>query len=328
MPNTERRRLIASLAALSASPLLRSAPALARPAFLTRPVTVVVPFAPGGSTDVLTRLLAERMTEALGKPVQVENKPGGNTIIGAEAVARAQPDGHTVLMAAGTTLTINPVIYRNLPYRMESFAPIILASVFPFAVIARHDGPADIPAMVAAARARRGEITYGTNGPTTLTNVAMLMVLDRLGLKMQDVTYRGDAAQLNDFIAGNLDLLVVAGSTALPVYRNRQGRILGWTSAERVPSTPEVPTFAEAAAPGLVAQSWFGLLAPARTPAPVVAQLNAAAEQALQDTRVRERLTNDAQFVRGGTPEAFAEFLKQEAEQWRPVLSRLEVPQN
>ena len=145
---------------------------------------------------------------------------------------------------------------------------------------------------------------------------------------MQDVTYRGDAAQLNDFIAGNLDLLVVAGSTALPVYRNRQGRILGWTSAERVPSTPEVPTFAEAAAPGLVAQSWFGLLAPARTPPPVVAQLNAAAEQALQDTRVRERLTNDAQFVRGGTPDAFTEFLKQEAEQWRPVLSRLEVPQN
>ena len=328
MPNAARRRLIASLAGLSASPLLRSAPALAQPAFPTRPVTIVVPFAPGGSTDVLTRLLAERMTEALGKPVQVENKPGGNTIIGAEAVARAQPDGHTVLMAAGTTLTINPVIYRNLPYRMESFAPVILASVFPFAVIARHDGPADIPAMVAAARARPGEITYGTNGPTTLTNVAMLMVLDRLGLKMQDVTYRGDAAQLNDFIAGNLDLLVVAGSTALPVHRNRQGRVLGWTSAERVPSTPEVPTFAEAAAPGLVAQSWFGLLAPARTPAPVVAQLNAAAERALQDTRVRERLTNDAQFVRGGTPDAFGDFLKQEAEQWRPVLSRLEVPQN
>jgi tripartite-type tricarboxylate transporter receptor subunit TctC len=289
------------LAGLSASPLLRSAPALAQPAFPTRPVTVVVPFAPGGSTDVLTRLLAERMTEALGKPVQVENKPGGNTIIGAEAVARAQPDGHTVLMAAGTTLTINPVIYRNLPYRVESFAPVILASVFPFAVIARHDGPADIPAMVAAARARPGEITYGTNGPTTLTNVAMLMVLDRLGLKMQDVTYRGDAAQLNDFIAGNLDLLVVAGSTALPVYRNRQGRILGWTSAERVPSTPEVrrpsPGGWRRPRAGLVAQSWFGLLRPARTPAPVVAQLNAAPSGRGRHARARA-LTNDAAVLR------------------------------
>ncbi|MBV1797802.1 tripartite tricarboxylate transporter substrate binding protein [Siccirubricoccus sp. G192] len=328
MPHASRRRLAAYLAGLAASPLLRATPALAQPAFPSRPVTIVVPFSPGGSTDVLTRLMAERMTEALGKPVQIENRPGGNTIIGAEAVARAQPDGHTILMAAGTTLTINPVIYRKLPYKMEDFAPITLASVFPFAVIARNDGPADIAAMIAAARARPGEITYGTNGPTTLTNVAMLMVLERLGLTMQDVTYRGDAAQLNDFIAGNLDLLVVAGSTALPVYNNQQGRILGWTSAERVPSTPDVPTFAEAAAPGLVAQSWFGLLAPARTPAAVVETLNAAAVRALQDPRIRERLTNDGQFVKGGTPEEFGTFLRDEAEKWRPILSRLDVPQN
>ena len=155
----------------------------------------------------------------------------------------------------------------------------------------------------------------------------MLMVLDRLGLRMQDVTYRGDAAQLNDFLAGNLDLLVVAGSTALPVHRNRQGRLLGWTSAERVPSTPEVPAFAEVA-PGLVAQSWFGLLAPARTPAAAVERLNAAALRALQDPRIRERLTEDGQFVQGGAPEEFAAFLRREAEQWRPILSRLEVPQN
>ena len=149
----------------------------------------------------------------------------------------------------------------------------------------------------------------------------------RLGLKIQDVTYRGDAAQLNDFLAGNLDLLVVAGSTALPVYRNRQGRLLGWTSAQRLPSTPEVPAFAEFA-PGLVAQSWFGLLAPARTPAAAIERLNAAAVQALQDPLIRERLTGEGQFLEGGTPAQFGEFLRAEAERWRPVLSKLEVPQN
>lgn len=326
MNDAPRRRLLASLVCLPAAPALIR-PAASQAPFPSRPVTIVVPFSPGGSTDVVTRLMAERMAAVLGKPVQVENKPGGNTIVGAEAVARAQPDGHAVLMAAGTTLTINPVVQRNLPYKVEDFAPITLVSTFPFAVIARHDGPADIPAMVAAARAQPGRITYGTNGPTTLTNVAMLMVLDRLGLQMQDVTYRGDAAQLNDFLAGNLDMLVVAGSTALPVYRNRQGRLLGWTSAERVPSTPEVPTFAEAA-PGLVAQSWFGLLAPARTPPAAVQRLNEAAVQALQDPAIRERLTNEGQFLQGGTPAQFGEFLRAEAERWRPVLSKLEVPQN
>ncbi|WPB87203.1 Bug family tripartite tricarboxylate transporter substrate binding protein [Sediminicoccus rosea] len=324
MTRITRRTLGAAL------PLLAT-PALAQGGgqggFPQRNVTIIVPFAPGGSTDVLTRLMAERMTQTLGRPVQVENRPGGNTIVGAEAAARAAPDGHTLLMAAGTTLTVNPIIQRNLSYKIEDFAPVTLCSTFPFAVIARHDGPRDIPALVAAARARPGRITYGTNGPTTLTNVAMLMVLERLGVTMQDVTYRGDAAQLNDFLAGNLDLLVVAGSTALPVHRNNQGRILGWTSAQRVPSTPDVPTFAEFT-PGLEALSWFGLLAPARTPPAAIEALNAAAVAALGDERIRDRLTNDAQFVQGSTPAEFSRFLAAQLEAWRPVLSRMEVPLN
>lgn len=313
--------------ALGASLSVLAAPALAQGGFPQRNVTIIVPFAAGGSTDVLTRLMAERMSQTLGRAVLVENRPGGNTIVGAEAVARAQPDGHTILMSAGTTLTVNPIIQRNLSYKVEDFAPITLATTFPFAVIARHDGPADIAAMVAAARARPGRITYGTNGPTTLTNVAMLMVLERLGITMQDVTYRGDAAQLNDFLAGTLDLLVVAGSTALPVHRNNQGRILGWTSAQRVPSTPDVPTFAETN-PGLEALSWFGLLAPARTPPAAIEALNAAAVQALADARIRERLVNDAQFVMGSTPEEFSRFLAAQLQAWRPILSRMEVPLN
>jgi tripartite-type tricarboxylate transporter receptor subunit TctC len=321
MTQITRRALGAGLAVL---PL----PALAQAWQPGRNVTIIVPFAPGGSTDVVTRLMAERMSQSLGRAVQVENRPGGNTIVGAEAVARAQPDGHTLLMAAGTTLTVNPVIHRNLSYRVEDFAPVSLVSTFPFAVIARNDGPRDIAAMVEAARARPGRITYGTNGPTTLTNVAMLMVLERLGITMQDVTYRGDAAQLNDFLAGNLDMLVVAGSTALPVHRNGQGRILGWTGSERVPSTPDVPTFGERAAPGLVAESWFGLLAPARTPASAVQALNAAAVEALGEARIRERLTNEAQFIKGSTPGAFANFLQEQLRIWRPTLSRMEVPLN
>ena len=321
-PAARRAVLAIPLAAPFAAAL--ATPALAQPAFPARPVTIIVPFAPGGSTDVVSRLMAERMGQALGVNVVVENRPGGNTIVGAEAAARAAPDGHTLLMAAGTTLTVNPVVTPNLPYKVEDFAPVMLISTLPFAVIARHDGPADVAQLAAAARARPGAITYGTNGPTTLTNVAMLMVLERMGVTMQDVTYRGDAQALGDFVARNLDLLVVAGSTALPVRRNNQGRILGWTSAERVPSTPDVPTFAESY-PGLEALTWFGLLTQARVPAPVVERLNAAAREALAEPRIQARLTDEAQFLKGGSPAEFGAFLAREAERWRPTLSRLSL---
>ena len=315
-----RRPLAGALASLAALP----APALAQGA--ARPITIVVPFAPGGSTDIVSRLLAERMTTVLGQTVQVENRPGANTVIGAEYVARARPDGLTLLMAAGTTLTINPVIVPNLPYKVEDFAPVMLATTFPFAIITRLDGgPVDVPAWVAAAKARPGLMTYGTNGPTTLTNVAMLMVMERLGISMQDVTYRGDSAQLTAFLAGDIDMLIVAGGTGQPVYRNRQGRLIAWTSERRVESTPDVPSIAQYA-PGLDVLSWFGLLAPAGTPADFVLRLNAAANQALQDARIRERLTTDGQFLAGGSPGDFANFLKRSDEQWRPILQRLDVP--
>ncbi len=313
--------------ALGASLALLAAPALAQTGFPSRTVTIVVSFAAGGGTDILTRLLAERMSQGLGRPVVVENRPGGNTIVGTEAVARAQADGYTLLMAAGTNLTVNPIIHRKLVYKLEDFAPITLISTFPFAVIARHDGPQDIAAMIAQAKARPGRMTYGTNGSTTLTNVAMLMVLERLGLTMQDVTYRGDAAQLNDFLAGNLDLMVVTGSIVMSVFRNNQGRLLGWTSAQRVPATPDVPTFAETA-PGIEASSWYGLVAPAGTPPAVIEILNRAALQALQEPRIRERLTEDGQFLIGSTPAELGQFMADQIEKWRPILSRMEVLPN
>ncbi len=312
-------------------PLLGALAALPTPAFAqgaARPITIVVPFAPGGSTDIVSRLMAERMTATLGQTVQVENRPGANTIIGAEYVARARPDGHTLLMAAGTTLTINPVIVANLPYKVEDFAPVVLATTFPFGIITRlNGGPVDVPAWVAAAKARPGQMTYGTNGPTTLTNVAMLMVMERLGITMQDVTYRGDSAQLAAFLAGDLDMLIVAGGTARPVHQNGQGRLIAWTSARRVESTPEVPSIAQFA-PGLDVLSWFGMLAPAQTPAELVQRLNAAANDALRDARISDRLTTEGQFLAGGTPQDFAEFLRRSDQQWRPILSRLDVPRN
>lgn len=312
------RRVLLAGGALGAAALAR--PALAQ----QRPVTLVVPFPPGGSTDVMARLLAERMAPILGQPVLVENRPGGATVVGAEAVLRAAPDGQTVLVNSGTTMTIHPLIMRGLPYRLEDFAPVSLLAVLPFAFLVQNGMPSTVEGFVAHVRERPGKINYGTNGPSSFNNIAAAMIAEAFGLRMQDVTYRGDAQQLNDFLAGTLDLLVVGGASAIGPHRNGQGRIVAWTGEQRMPFLPEIPTFAEFA-PGAVAQTYFGLVVPARTPRPAIDRLSAAAAQALQEASLRDRLLSEGQFARGSGPEAYAAFLQQELDRWRPVLRKLNL---
>ena len=302
-----------------------AAPAVAQQnAFPERPVTLVVPFPPGGSTDVMARLLAERMAPGLGQPVLVENRPGAATVVGAEAVARAQPDGHTVLVNSGTTLTINPLLMRNLSYRPESFAPVSLLSTLPFAFLLQNRLPATIPEFVALAKAQPGKLNYGTNGPSSFNNIVAVLVSEALGIRMQDVTYRGDSAQLNDFVAGTLDILVVGGSSAIGPHRSGQGRILAWTGDKRLPIMPEIPVFAEVA-PEAVGQTWFGLAVPARTPAAPIERLSAAASRALQEPALRERLLNEGQFAVGSSPGEYAAYLDREMDRWRPLLARMNI---
>jgi len=299
--------------------------ALARPALAQqRPVTLVVPFPPGGSTDVMARLLAEQMAPILGQPVLVENRPGGATVVGAEAVLRAAPDGQTVLVNSGTTMTIHPLIMRSLSYKVEDFAPISLLSVLPFAFLTQNALPATVQGFMDHARANPGKINYGTNGPSSFNNIAAVMIAERFGIRMQDVTYRGDAQQLNDFLAGTLDLLVVGGASAIGPHRNRQGRIIAWTGEQRMPFMPEIPTFTEFS-PGAVAQTYFGLVVPARTPRPPIERLSAAAAQALREPALRDRLLAEGQFARGSSPEEYAAFLQQELDRWRPVLRTLNL---
>lgn len=312
---TTRRALLAAGLLPLSSPALAQAP---------RPVTIIVPFPPGGSTDVTARLLAERMSGPLGLPVQVENRPGAATVIGADYVARSAPDGHTVLISSGSTLTINPHILRNIPYRREDFAPVTLISTLPFAILARPDGPRDLDELIARARARPGEITYGTNGPSSFNNIAAVLVSEQLGIRMQDITYRGDAAQVADFLGGRLDLLVVGGSTGIPLHRDGRGRILAWTGEARMPGMESIPTVAERR-PEAVAITWFGLLVPARTPVAMVQRLNQAAVGAMRTGDFGPRLVAEGQSLIASTPEEFATFLTRESERWGPVLRRMNI---
>ncbi len=320
-----------ALKALGRRAALLGTAALAAPAFAqsgggfpSRPVSLVVPFPPGGSTDVMARLLAERMAPLLGQPVLVENRPGGATAVAADAVARAAPDGHMVLVNSGTTMTINPLIMRNLAYRLEDLAPVSLLAVLPFAFLVQNSLPATVPAFVAHAKANPGKLNYGTNGPSSFNNITAVLVAERLGIRMQDVTYRGDAAQLNDFLAGTLDLLVVGGASAIGPHRNNQGRILAWTGERRMPFMPDVPIFEEFVA-GTVAQTYFGLVVPARTPRPAIERISGAAAKALAEPGLRARLLAEGQFAMGTGPEDYASFLEREAERWRPVLQKLNL---
>ncbi|MBW8269501.1 Bug family tripartite tricarboxylate transporter substrate binding protein [Caldovatus aquaticus] len=328
MARIGRRRLIGGAAGLAAAGGKgRAAQAQAGGGtFPSRPVAIVVPFPPGGSTDLTARLLAERMAPRLGQPVVIENRPGAQTIVAAEHVARAAPDGHTLLMSSGTTLTINPVIGRNLPYRPEDFAPVALIATLPFALVVRQGMPATVEAFVALARSRPGGINYGHNGRGSFNHIAGAMIEEQLGIRLQDIPYRGDAAQMNDLLAGTLDAMVVGGATALAAQRAGRGaRILAWTAERRLPGLPDVPVFAETH-PNLVAQTWFGLLAPARTPPPAIARLNEAAQAALQDAVLRERLLGEGIVAAPPSgPERFAEFLRTEAARWEPLLRRLDI---
>lgn len=289
-----------------------------------RPVTIVVPFPPGGSTDVTARLVAERMTPLLGQNVVIDNKPGAQTVIGAEAVARAAPDGHTMLMSSGTTLTINPLIGRNLPYRVEDFAPVAHVATLPFCIAVKPGIPDTLEGFVAHVRANPGRVTWGHNGRGSFNHIAGALIADRLGLDWQDVGYRGDAHQMNDLLAGTLDSVLVGGATGLALARSGRAKIIGWTGETRLPNLPDQPVFNEIW-PGLVAITWFGLLAPARTPPAAVARLNAAAAAAAADATVRERLLNEGILASGGTPADFQAFLAREAERWGPLLRRLDI---
>lgn len=316
----QRRRFLRSTSALALG-----LPALARAAdpFPTRPVTLVVPFPPGGATDVAARTLAERMAPLLGQPVIIDNKPGAQTAIGADAVARAAPDGHTILMASGTTMTLNPLLPEKLSYRAEDLAPIVLVTTLPFGIVVRKGLADSISSFIALAKSRGGGLNYGSNGPTSFNNIAAIVVMEGLGIRMQEVPYRGDAQQLTDLMSGTLDVISVGGSSALAAMRSGRGTIIGWTGeGERLAVTPEVPNFAELG-PNMVSQTHFGLLAPARTPPAAIARLNAAALKAMEAPELRQRLLDEGQYVRGGSPEDYAAYLRRDHDRWRDLIARL-----
>ena len=312
---TTRRTL---LTMMLVAPAAQAQPA----AWPSRPVRIVVPFPPGGSTDVLARRLAERLGPALGQTFIVENRPGAGGTTGADLVAKSPPDGHTLLLGVTGSNAIAASLYPNLPYdTVRSFAPVSRLVSAPLVLVVNAALPArDVAGYVAAARAVRGGLTYATPGNGTSMHLTGVMFAGAAGVELTHVPYRGSAGAITDLVAGQVqsafaDLLVV-----LPQVTSGAVRALAVTSRTRHPLLPEVPTMEEAGLRGFEAASWQGLFAPAGTPPEVLARLHAEVARAMASEDIRDGFARQGFIVEATGPADFAAFVAAETAKWAEVV--------
>jgi len=296
-------------------------------AFPDKPIKIVVPFAPGGGTDLISRTLGIVMAQDLGQPVIIDNKPGAGTIIGTDAVAKSAPDGSTLVMATFAHV-VNPSLQAKLPFDWEkSFAPVILIGRSPNVLVVRPDSPyKSVKDIVAAAKARPGKLSFASQGSGTSAHLAGELFKSLTGTDITHIPYRGAGPALTDLLGGQVDMMFATASAAGPFIQSGKLRALGVTTADRSPSPvlAGVPPIAETV-PGYAADSWYGLLAPAGTPAPVIARLNAAARKAVQSDAFRSKVEPEGLVPSTGTPEQFAHYLKGEEARWRKVVKAANI---
>jgi tripartite-type tricarboxylate transporter receptor subunit TctC len=310
-------RAIAGAALVAAT--LAMAPAASAQSFPSRPVRMLVPFAPGGTTDIMARMVAQQMAQAWGQPTLVDNRPGANGIIASEMTARAAPDGYTLLYVA-IGHAINSLIYRKLPYdTLSDFTPVSLGATFTQLLLVHPGVPAGSAAeLLALARSGR-PLTYASGGLGSSQHLAGALFAHLARINIEHVPYKGGAPALADLMARNVDLMIIQPTSADMVKGGRV-RALAVSSARRHPVFADLPTIAEAGVKGFQSEAWYGLVAPARLPAPVLRRVHEQAVAALTSKESRERLTAQGGEVVASSPEAFAAFIRDEIARYAPVV--------
>jgi len=287
-----------------------------------------VPFAPGGSTDIVARALGARVAESLGQPVQIDNRAGAGGNLGAEVAARAAPDGHTLFMGHVGTLAINPALYRKLPYDpIRDFAPITLAIASPLVLVVHPSFAArSLGDMLALARARPGEVSFSSAGSGSASHLAGELLNSVARLRMLHVPYKGTGPATVAVMSGEVTLMFSGQGTTWPLARGGKLRVLAHTGAAPIASAPELPAVGSRV-PGYEVINWHGVLAPAGTPPELIRRLHGEFTRALGSPDVRSRLTADGFEVVGNTPEAFAKFIAAEKDKWAGVIRNAGIPQ-
>jgi tripartite-type tricarboxylate transporter receptor subunit TctC len=321
----ERMKKIMALIAACVLPLMAAAQE-----YPGKPIRFVVPYPPGGASDVTARVLGQKMADAWGQQVVVDNRAGANGIIALEYVAKAAPDGYTILMANLGPNAINPGVYSKLPYdAVKSFAPVTLTTIVPQVIVANPYLPAkNVKELVALAKAKPGELTFGNGGNGSSNHLAMELFASMAGVKMSAIAYKGDVPAMTDAAAGQVMLALPTVLAAMPFLNSGKLKAVAVTTKKRVAALPNVPTVAESGVPGLAdyeSVSWGGVMAPAGTPAPVVQKLNAEIVRILKLPDVRDRMTALGADIVGSTPQEFAAYLQDEIAKWGKVAKQAGV---
>jgi tripartite-type tricarboxylate transporter receptor subunit TctC len=290
-----------------------------------RPVTFVVPFAPGGATSLFARLLSQQLEQRLGKPFVVENRPGGGGVTAAAAVARSTPDGYTIMMASSTVLAINPTLRKSLPYDpRRDLAPVALLARVPFVLVVNPDLPVrSVADLVKLARERPGRITFGTPGPGTFHHLSAEIFKSHFGVELVHVPYKGSAPALNDIVGGHLDIMFSDISPALPLIAAGKLRPLAVTTAQRVSVLPDVAPLAEEGIPGYDASSWHTVTTTAGVPQAIIDKLHGAIRESMSDPGLVQTLTRDGTLPQvSPSPAALKEFVDTEIVRWGKVIEQ------
>jgi len=310
-----------SLAVFAVAAQFFAAAPLSAAEFSSEVTKIVVPFAPGGGTDIIARTLAEAMAKELGGTVIVENKPGAGTIVGTQFVAASTPDGHTLLMATFAH-AVNPSLHATLPYDThKDFAPVALvARSFNILVVSLKSPIKSVADMIAAAKADPGKLNYGTFGPGTSAHLAGELFNSLVGVRLTAVHYKGAAPAITDLLGGTLQVIFTTVASVTSLIKAGEVRALAVTSAERTDAFPDLPTIAEAGVPGYAAESWYGVYAPAKTPPSAIALLNDAIAKAVKSPAFNTLAANEGLVMAGGSPEQLNDYVRREETRWRNVI--------
>jgi tripartite-type tricarboxylate transporter receptor subunit TctC len=298
-------------------------PRIAAAAYPDHPIRIVVPVAPGGGNDIVARMLARKLADKWGQPVVVDNRPGASTAIGSEIVARASPDGYTIMLCS-VSFAINAAARARLPFDpIRDFAPITQVARVPQIVVVNPSLPAaSLKEFIALAKAKPGQINYASSGNGGSTHLAMELLMDMAGISLNHVPYKGTAPGLTDVIAGHVQAIFNAIPPVLPHLKSGKVRALGVANPRRFPTLPDVPTFDEAGLPGYTFSSWFGILAPARTPREILRQLNTELVRIIRDPEVNRTFIELGIDPLGTSPEEFGKNLLADIAQSKDMLRK------